>query len=602
MHRVACARLIMAASLWLTCVASAASTAFAQQSVHETVVVTGTLQPVPFETLSRGVQVLTREQIDSLPVSSVVELLQYVTSLEVRSRGAFGVQADFSIRGAGFERVLVLVNGVRIRDTQTGHHNSDIPVALDDIERVEVLYGAGSSLYGADAFGGAINIITRKTADVRRLAVASGSYGLVEGSARWGFARGATQQALAAWGNRSSGFAFDRDFRTLGFTSQTSIGVENSFFVSYLNKAFGADGFYGASPSREWTDHALAIFERQAGRDSRWNPTVVLSYRTHGDRFLWDFRRPGLYENRHRTHAVGGTMKIHRVLRPATQLSAGAHAGGDWIRSSNLGDHAVGHASAFAELQHVIGSRTVVYPGLRYDAYSTFGSAWSPSLAASTWVSPRLKVRSSVGRAFRIPTFTELYYRDPNHEASSLLTPETAWGVEAGADYVSDDGWRASGTAFSRFERGVIDWVRETPLCKWQTTNMRRVRTAGIEMDLRHALGTRTWFDLRYALLDTHAEGLTLLSKYVLDYPRHTLGLSGALSLPRQVTIGHRLDYTRRHDGRHYWVLDARLMVPMGRVRFFLDGSNLLDTDYQEIIGVPMPGRWLKAGLQLGGF
>ena len=93
---------------------------------------------------------------------SVADALRLVSSVDVQSRGERGVQTDFTVRGAGFGEALVLVNGVRLNDPQSGHHNSDIPVPLESIERIEVLLGPGSSLFGADAFGGAINIFTRR--------------------------------------------------------------------------------------------------------------------------------------------------------------------------------------------------------------------------------------------------------------------------------------------------------------------------------------------------------------------------------------------------------------------------------------------------------
>src|SRR5918999_2837324 len=122
--------------------------------VRDTVVVTAAARPVSFENLSRAVTVLTREQIALLPAQSVVELLRYVVGVDVRTRAPFGVQSDLSIRGASFGQTLVLVDGVRLNDAQSGHHNGDIPVPLDQIERIEVLRGPGSSLFGADAFGG----------------------------------------------------------------------------------------------------------------------------------------------------------------------------------------------------------------------------------------------------------------------------------------------------------------------------------------------------------------------------------------------------------------------------------------------------------------
>lgn len=121
--------------LVLALLSAAAGGVAAQEPVEETVIVTAHASPEPFRNLSRTVAVLTREQIGRLPVRSVAEVLQYLASVDVQSRGAMGVQSDFSVRGASFGRTLVLVNGVRINDSQSGHHNADVPVLLDAARR-----------------------------------------------------------------------------------------------------------------------------------------------------------------------------------------------------------------------------------------------------------------------------------------------------------------------------------------------------------------------------------------------------------------------------------------------------------------------------------
>ncbi|HID99484.1 MAG TPA: TonB-dependent receptor, partial [Thiotrichaceae bacterium] len=83
--------------------------------------------------------------------------------VDLRERGTFGVQGDLSIRGANFSQVLILINGIKVYDPQTAHHNLDIPVSLSDVERIEILNGHGSSIYGENAFGGVINIVTNKS-------------------------------------------------------------------------------------------------------------------------------------------------------------------------------------------------------------------------------------------------------------------------------------------------------------------------------------------------------------------------------------------------------------------------------------------------------
>jgi outer membrane cobalamin receptor len=108
----------------------------------------------------RDVQVITKKDIQSLPVRSVNELLSYVSGLDIRERGPFGAQADLSMMGAGFEQCLILINGVPMRDPQTGHHMLNLPVDISQIDRIEVMNGTAGRIYGSNALAGAINIIT----------------------------------------------------------------------------------------------------------------------------------------------------------------------------------------------------------------------------------------------------------------------------------------------------------------------------------------------------------------------------------------------------------------------------------------------------------
>ncbi len=252
-------------------------------TIRETVVVTGSASPVTFETLGRTVRVLTREELARLPARDVADVLRLVSSVSVRSRGAWGVQTEFSIRGATFGQTLVLVDGIRLNDTQTGHHNGDIPVPLDEIERVEVLLGPGSALFGADAFGGTINIITRRGVGAAQAQLRAGRFGTAVASASGGFERGALRQSAAVAFDRSDGFMAARDHRILTLRSQTMVGDSTALAVAFTDKDFGANGFYGPSPSYEWTSQTLVSAEHRFLDDARIDVSGRAFYRTHGD-------------------------------------------------------------------------------------------------------------------------------------------------------------------------------------------------------------------------------------------------------------------------------------------------------------------------------
>ena len=135
--------------------------AFAQTPRREEIVVTGTLEPIPLEESERAVRRQVVRGEDSLVGNTVIDFLNRDASIDLRQRGASNIQTDVSIRGGSFGQTLVLLNGLRLNDVQSGHHNMDVPVALDAVERIEVLKGSGSTLYGSDATGGVVNILTK---------------------------------------------------------------------------------------------------------------------------------------------------------------------------------------------------------------------------------------------------------------------------------------------------------------------------------------------------------------------------------------------------------------------------------------------------------
>jgi iron complex outermembrane receptor protein len=577
--------------------------AAAQGPFRQDVVVTAATTPVPFGSVTRPLTVITREQIAQLPVRSVADVLRLTASVDVRARGERGVQTDFAVRGANFGQMLVLVDGVRVNDAQSGHHNGDIPVALDSVERIEVLHGPGSSLFGADAFGGTVNVITRRDTEGVSGALEGGSFGLVAGRAHVGVSRPGLQQTLAASVDRSSGFTFERGYVVAGANSRTTIGERSVISAGYLWKDFGANGFYGNAPSHEWTNQTLVGLDHRFGSLGGWQLGGNASYRTHGDHFLFDVRRPGVAENRHRTHAVIGTIRASRAAANGNSFTVGAETGADWIRSTNLGDHDTQRVSTFAEWRQAVGARTQVDASVRVDRYTEFGSSLSPSLGVGWWPAAVVRLRASAGRAFRVPTFTERYYFDPAHLARAEVGAETAWAGDAGADLFLSNGWALSATMFGRMEEDVIDWLRATTAERWRTYNIRDVESVGVELAATRTFAGGTFVQFAYTGLDVQAAGVTQLSKYVLDYAPHALSVAAIVPLPLELRAAPRLEFKRRTRSTgtsEYALLDLRVSRRFGNYEVRVEGTNLGDATYQEVLGVAMPGRALSLSLAVG--
>jgi outer membrane cobalamin receptor len=572
------------------------------QDFQQTVIVTASPRPVDLGSVTRTLTVMTRDQIDALPVHSIADVLRLASSIDVRARGTRGVQTDFALRGATFGQMLVLVDGVRLNDAQSGHHNGDIPVPLDLVERIEILYGPGSSLFGTDAVGGTVNIVTRRESN-ESLSLEGGSFGLAAARAQADLIRGGIHESGGVSFDRSDGFMYDRDFKTAILRSRTSFGTQSGVSVSYLWKEFGANNFYGGNaPSREWTNQTLVAADHRVGDIAGWSIDGKASYRTHGDRFVFNQLQPALSDNRHRTHAVLLSASGSRSVARGS-LTLGIEGGEDWIRSSNLGDHATSRISGYGEWRQEVGSGVQLQGLLRVDGYDEFGTSWNPSLGAGWWATSSVRLRGSIARAFRVPTFTERYYSDPANLAREDVGPERAWAGEGGLDVLLGAGWLVQAGVFARQDHDVIDWLRATTTDRWQTYNVHDVSTRGVEVGVHKTLRSGAFLQVQYTGIDVEAATIDQLSKYVLDYAPQSVTAGALIPLPAGFRVAPRLEYRRRSrttGTSDYVLLDTRVRKRISRtLDVFVDGTNLFDVTYQEIAGVAMPGAAVSISLAI---
>jgi outer membrane cobalamin receptor len=172
----------------------------------ETLVVLGTATPLPLAETSRPVQVLPVKQ-QRLIVQTPLDVLREDSSIFLEQRGAGGAQADLVLRGGSFAQTLVLLNGFRINDSQSAHHNLDLPLPLEAINSIQVLEGAGSTLHGVDALSGVVDFLTTAPRhDSLLLRAGAGSFGANEQALMAEAERNRWSARLTADRNFSSGF------------------------------------------------------------------------------------------------------------------------------------------------------------------------------------------------------------------------------------------------------------------------------------------------------------------------------------------------------------------------------------------------------------
>lgn len=562
------------------------------EPLRNEIIVTASLIPTEFAKTSRKVTVLDRDDLRALPAQSIADLLKFGAGVDLQPRAPFGIQGDISIRGTTFNQVLVMINGIKVYDPQTAHHNLDIPVPLSQIDRIEILHGPGSSLFGENAFGGIINIVT-KPPGAKKLSgeFLAGQHKTVIGNLTWTFPLSGSTHSLAADFQNSEGFAPNRDFEHLTFSSNShlkSLLGETDFTLGFSTKEFGAANFYAPFPSREWTDTVFS------GLTHQWKKTKLKAYlRSHADRFVLDIDRPGYYENEHTSRSYGIELSSLLSFSSNGEAVFGGEFRADSIKSSALGDHSSTKVGVFTEWHQLIAGRLSMNAGFRMDAFSSFGLKAATNFSASILFS-QFKLRASTGWAYRIPSYTELYYQSPANMGNPGLAPESSLSIDAGLDFFFGSDNLIEATVFFRKDKNLIDWVKEEASSVWQARNIRLTNVSGLETSLRlHKIAT-----LGYTFIhSTSSIPPHVQSKYVMNHPVHQINVLSQQPLPLGLKAGIGAVFKKRKGKSGTVVLDCKLTRSFGEWDFFIQVTNLFDTSYEEIPGVSMPGRWVMAGL-----
>ena len=567
--------------------------------VHETVVVTGTYEPVPLDEIDREVLVLPVRD-ESAVLNSLADALRLDPSIDLEARAPDGVQNDLSIRGSSYAQTLVLLDGLRIDDAQSGHHDMDIPVPLDAVSQIEVLHGAGSTMYGSDAMGGAINIITAPPeVPELRLRTAFGSFGTNEQQTSLSDVFGGVAEQLSFARDFSTGFIPDRDYRNLQLASIThfaSAWGPTDLIFGYMDHPFGADQFYGDYPSWEDTKTWFAGVKQALGKKTN----LDFAYRRHSDLFVLIRDDPSVYTNHHHDESYQGALRRNDSLASNIELHYGVEGLHESIVSNNLGDHSRSRAAAYAALDFRALKRFSLELAAREEVYRVFSAEFCPTAAAGYWLSDRVKLRASVSRAFRVPSYTELYYEDPANIGNPNLRPERAWSYEGGVDWNPAARWRTGLTVFERRERDDIDYYRASPNDLWQAVNIDALNFTGVDSSVRFLASHTQTLDFRYSWLHGGEDSIPLgETKYAFFYPVHSGVVAWQANLASRFMVRTRLGVLDRRSESAYALVDVNAAYTRGNVHPFIQFSNLTNTSYEEVQAVVMPGRSVLGGVEL---
>jgi iron complex outermembrane receptor protein len=587
----------------------------------ETMVVLGTATPVPLAESQRSVEILPVKG-ESLAAESPQDFLRDDSSVFVEERGTGGGQADLVLRGGSFEQTLVLLNGFRINDAQTSHHNLDLPVPLEAMDSIQVLEGAGSTLHGVDALSGVVDFLT--AAPDHNSVFLRGGEGSFESNEEMllaGAVRGCWSGRATAERNFSTGFMTDRDYRNEDASAESwsapRFGLLDLLFA-VSDRSFGANQFYGDYPSWERTKGRFGGARQELGSRT----VAAFAYRRHTDEFVLVRDDPAIYENNHVDGSWQGSLRRVENLPAGSLLLMGLEADGDSIRSYNfsggarsfaLGLHARNRGAGYVDVDlRPAKRRWSLLAGAREEIFSGGAQAvFSPELAGSLRLTGSLKLRATGGYGFRIPTYTDLYYSDPTTQGNANLKPESAWSGDWGADWTPSTKLTLSATGFYSQQHDTIDYVKSAtvpnpnlppgcPANLWCADNLNGLHFVGAEAAMTwipnksHTVRVE-WTALHGAQTALHG----LESEYVFNYPVENLHASWTWAIGHDVVLTNAVQLAQRYQQTVYPVWNATLTRDTWKVRPYLRLTNVSNTGYQEISGVNMPPREIMGGVAI---
>lgn len=535
----------------------------------EEVEVVGQKTTVIVEKLPRLVELIDAQIIQNSPSQSFQDLIQYSSNIDISQRGQFGIQSDVSIRGGSFDQVLILQNGINLTDPQTGHHNLNLPIDQESIYKIEVLNGPAARALGANAFTGAINIITKPEDNNHiSLSLNTGQFGYFRAHIGANLTTEKTKHLLSASYSVSNGYMANTDFSAVNFyyhgdyqlTRFTKVFTQ--FGVN--NKAFGANSYYTPKFPEQFEETSIFYFTAglKTGKTIIFKPEVF--WRRHIDRFelfredkdYYGFNNGLLISNNpqntlfdtitwYTNHNYHQTDIFGANINASYKSIAGTTTFGTGMRSENILSNALG--TDMVNQISVIGRDDVFYDKqdfrnsfdlftehsfqgeklflsggalLHWNSFEPNKLNFVPGIDAGVNLTENISFVGSYNYTIGHPTFTDLGYRGPTNQGNPNLKPYSQHSYETGFKLKSNS-FRAGIIGFYTNGKNNINWVRNDELNRYLAINIDLSENIGLESFVRYRNGNNdiagkflNEIYIGYTFIDTYRSISTEYSKY----------------------------------------------------------------------------------------
>jgi vitamin B12 transporter len=621
----------------------------AQEISLDPVTITSSLAEKRASETGRNIAVIKGDYFQNLPVHSIDDLLRYIPGLEVQARGPMGAQSDIVLRGGTFQQVLVVLDGLRLNDPNTGHFSSYIPISPSEIERIEVLKGASAAIYGSEAVGGVVHVISKTFAarlsekresdqlkkSVVNAAVTGGDYGLFNINAG-GFVQ--NEKIAVAAGVLSNNANGVQQRGTRGYFHNNTASASLKYAVlpdltigirsSFDHRDFAAQNFYTTFASDTANEQVKTLWNQiQVGyKKEKSSLSFNGGYKYVQDQYLYNSVS---IRNNSKSRLWQGLLTWQQTIGEKTDFTAGMNYQRKNIASNDRGNHTLNQLAPFASLSHRVGAYFTISPAIRLDWRQNIGSEAVPQVSLS-YKRKGWQLRGSAGKTIRDADFTERY----NNYGKSLVTggsvgnpalkAERSFSYEAGADWFLNTNLKISGTFFQRRQRDLIDYTT-TPYDKMPrkenlsptgtfalAENIATVNTTGFELDVQYVQNIserqHVYFNAGLTRLSSESSNLTP-SFYVSSHAKFMGNFSAIYRISAFSVSVNGLYKTRAQReasaiqaviSKQYFVLNTKVDYTFlkKRLSVFMQIDNIFNTRYSDLLGAQMPGSWAMGGLR----
>ena len=564
----------------------------------DSITITSTAIELPFKKNSRTITLISSDVIKQSPATNLAELLQQEAGVDIRRQGVNGMQADLYIRGGSFDQTLLLIDGIKVEDPQTGHHTLNMALPLEVIERVEIIKGPAARVFGQNAFTGAINIVTKSNADtVNSVEYKLGSYNQQHVSGTLGTNLKNTTLIGHASVNTSDGYRHNTDFENQNYfvkgrfnTNGTPIDVISSF----SERKFGANQFYAVQSGYDQYEETQSslVGASTKFKTENFKITPRVYWKRNQDMYLYVRERPSVYRNLHISNKVG--LQVNASYTSSAGITGfGIDAAKVFMTSSNLGERDRMMANLFVEHRFSLAdNRLDITPGVSVNYFSDFKFHAFPGVDFGYAINDTFKAYANIGYTYRVPTYTDLYYVGRTDLGNENLEPEKALSEEIGLKYFGTN-FNAYVAIFNRSSDNLIDYTKENEADKWQATNLKSLTLTGAELNLSSSFKSGLYtqnISLGYTYLDENLNDIkTTYSKYVLNALTHHFTATVRSQFLKNVSQSIIYKFAERASGSSYSVVDVQATLNVSGLELSVIGNNIFNTEYVETGFVPMP-------------